>query len=38
MSKYFRLLQLPEYLIERSNYYEQIFLSGEGDRIPGTGY
>ncbi len=22
------------YIVERSNYYEQIFLSGEGDRIP----
>ena len=27
---------LPEYLIERSYYYEQIFLTGEGDRFPGT--
>lgn len=27
-----------EYLIERSYYYEQIFLAGKGDRFPGTDY
>ena len=32
MRKY-RLLRLPEYLIERSYYYEQIFLTGEGKGI-----